>query len=166
MIGVLFSKKHGEMLTTEVIDTLTTQQQYETYMKLYRTAIYENLPKGLQMRLLENALVIGPKCSQYDVDLFTEFLKWKEFTSIKNEETNNMDQKQKNETFAERTRRGKDWAQCIANLPRMTIDLNLYLGHFAFKRNGDLSAFRAFSKHVLNTYQMDEIEDQTRIYLA
>ena len=79
VLGSLFSKRFSEQLSQEVIATMTSAQKYQNIITIFRTAKSEGLPKSLQMQLLGNALILGPKACVYDVDLFNEYIKWREY---------------------------------------------------------------------------------------
>jgi hypothetical protein len=58
---------------------MTNTQKYENLISLYRAAKSEGMPKSLQMLFLDSALSYGPKACVFDLDLFNEILKWKEY---------------------------------------------------------------------------------------
>jgi hypothetical protein len=46
------------------------------------------------------------------------------------------------------------------------FDYNIYLKHFAFERNGDLSAFKHKSNEYLRIHMVEAVEDRVKVYLA
>jgi len=147
VVGSLFSKRYSEQLSSEVIATMTSAQKYENMLQVYQASRQESMPKSLQMLLLENALELGPKACVYDVALFNEYVKWKEW------QYGGGTTAQKIGTFLTSSiydsHQHKDWTGCVQNLKHdNSFDYNIFLRHFAFERNGDLSEF----KHKASQY--------------
>jgi hypothetical protein len=136
-------------------------------LTVYRAARHDSMPKSLQMQLLNETLKLGPKACIYDVDLFNELIKWKEHIH------GGGTTAQKIGTFFTSTiydsHQNKDWSSCIANLTGGyygDFDFNIFLTHFAFERNGDLSAFKHKSNEYMRIYNVEQIEDRVKVYLA
>lgn len=130
VIGCLFSKRRCEQLSKEVIDSMTNAQKYENMISLYRDAKSDGMPKSLQYLFLENALALGPKACVYDLDLFNELVKWKEYKYGGGSTAQKIGNFFANALLD--SHENKYWGDCIRNLPSDAFNPSLFLTHFAF----------------------------------
>ena len=71
---IYFKKQFAEELHSDNIQSLTHEDKLETLKRLYSLAKSKNLDSDFLYKLLFEILSLGPRCGQYDKQLFKDFI--------------------------------------------------------------------------------------------